>query len=393
MAEFVPCSILDDDLYKFTMQQAVFHHYDDAVAEYAFTNRNKNVKFNQEFLNILIENLNQFSTLKLTSQEKTYLKTLGYFSDKYLSFLESFRYDPSEVCVKLSPENDLEINIQGKWVNAIMWEVKLMALISEIYFQTIDTNWNMDGQDDLARSKGHKLHNLNVNWSDFGTRRRRCFKSQENIVKEMDFYTNSGFLGTSNVKLAMDYGINPCGTLAHEWVMGNSAIWGLSRANHFALEKWTEVYQGQLNIALPDTFGSEAFFKDFNSYYTRFLEGVRQDSGCFHKFTERSIEHYIRNKVNPKTKKVIYSDGLNLDNVEEINNKWKNEVHCVYGIGTNLTNDFAGSKPLNMVIKLRSLNGIPVVKLSDVPTKATGDPDAIRVAKWTFYGQPLDGEK
>ena len=199
---------------------------------------------------------------------------------------------------------------------------------------------------------------------------------------------NPGFLGTSNVHLAHAHDVQPVGTMAHEWIMAHSTLAGLRHANRFALKAWRKVYRGQLAIALTDTYTSEVFFRDFDFYYARVYDGVRQDSGPPLEFADQVVAHYKKLRIDPATKTIIFSDGLNAETAVRLKNHCGARIRCAFGIGTNLTNDFERSEALNIVIKLVGIDGVPVVKLTDDPAKATGPPDAIRAAKRALFGVP-----
>lgn len=282
-----------------------------------------------------------------------------------------------------------------------------MAIISEAYFEHVDNhNWKCNKptctlggfrqrtwQEAYAEGVLEKAKNLAMmhdKFTDFGTRRRRSYEIQDIVVKTFKESGVPNFFGTSNVHLAMKYGVRAIGTFAHELVQGISALEGLRYANKFALQKWQETYQGSLGYALTDTFGTDAFFRDFNQSLARVYDGVRHDSGCPFTFADRIINHYNKLGIDPTTKLIVFSDGLNVEKALAISKHCAGRVRCSFGIGTSFTNSVENSKPLNMVIKLREVNGIQVVKLSDSPGKEIGDKDAIRVAKWTFFGTPLD---
>jgi nicotinate phosphoribosyltransferase len=386
-------SLLNTDLYKLTMQQAVLELYPNAEVTYMFKNRGTH-RFNKKFIYEFHNRLEAMTSMKLTLGEKKFLKETGLFKPSYLQYLSHYQFDPHQVDAKLDLDNNLEITISGPWHETILWEVPLMALISEVYFDVVDTDWyntfDINRYAMKAYGKGSALQCSNCKWAEFGTRRRRSYPMQEAVVGAFaQSNTMPNFVGTSNVYLAYKYGVKAIGTMAHEWIMGVSALSGLRYANRSALYKWQNVYGGDLGIALTDTFGSDAFFKDFDMYLSKLYDGVRHDSGDPIVFGEKVIAHYEKMGIDPKTKSIIFSDGLNIEKAMEIQRHFDGKIRTAYGIGTNLTNDIADSKALNMVIKLRTVNGVPVVKLSDEPGKATGDEDAVKVAKWTFFEESL----
>jgi nicotinate phosphoribosyltransferase len=243
----------------------------------------------------------------------------------------------------------------------------------------------------LMENIGRELEENKCSFSEFGTRRRRSFKIHDIAVGVL--HQCRAFSGTSNVFLAKKYGVRPIGTIGHEWIMGTSALMGMRNANLFALENWVNVYKGNLGIALSDTFGSEPFFRNFNLKLSKLYDGVRHDSGDPLVFADRVIEHYRKMGIDPLTKIVVFSDSLSASVAIEIKKKCEGRINCSFGIGTSLTNNydfFRSSPPLNMVIKLHSINDIPVVKLSDDEGKETGDKDALRVANYIFGRKGLD---
>ncbi len=382
-------SLLDNDLYKFTMQQAVLELYPDIEVEYRFTNRRPSDTFTQAFFDRLHEEIQRMRELELSLEELHWVeRTCPFFKPQYLGYLRSYRYDPDEVLLSLN-DGHLDLRLIGPWHRTILWEVPLMALISETCFEVDRPEWNDDGQSELARSKAQRLAEADCRWAEFGTRRRRSYRAQETVLEQhRDFKPN--FVGTSNMHFAHRFGLKPIGTMAHDWIMALSVLEGLRHANRHALKAWHQVYRGSLGIALTDTFGTDAFFEDFDAVLTRQFDGVRHDSGDPFAFLEKTLKHYQSLQVPASTKTIIFTDGLNVDKAIQLREMCADRIRSSFGIGTHFTNDYAGSPALNIVLKLWSINGFPVVKLSDDEGKAQGDADAIRVARWTFFGTPLD---
>ena len=257
-------SILDNDLYKFTMQQAVLELFPNEKVSYRFKNRGEQ-RFNVEFLRLLKEQINYMGQLALTQQEYSWIKTnIPFFKPLYLEYLKNYRYNPDEIEVYLE-NNDLVLNIKGSWHSTILWEVPLMAMISELYFKVIDADWNHNEIEVQVKAsdKIQSLYECHCIYADFGTRRRRAFWVQDLVVGTMTRFQShkdrACFIGTSNLFFAMKYNIKPIGTMAHEWIMGNSVLESLRHANYRALDNWIRVYNADLGIALTDTFGTEAF--------------------------------------------------------------------------------------------------------------------------------------
>lgn len=397
-------SILDNDLYKFTMQLAVLELFPKAEAEYRFTNRGFQ-RFSTEFVEELERVIDEdISKLALTEEEYNWLSEhCPYLRPMYLEYLKNFRFKSGEVKVCLTEEKNLDIRIKGPWHSTILWEIVLMAAVSELYFEIIEKEWKRNSQngctfesilaayENKILEMGKTLEENNCLFSEFGTRRRRSFELHDRVMRTLTGIKT--LIGTSNVYFAKKYGLKPIGTVGHEWIMGTSALIGLRYANRFAFENWVEVYNGDLGIALTDTFGSKAFFKDMDLKLSKIYDGFRHDSGNPYDFVDTVIEHYRKMGIDPMKKLIVFSDALNVDTVILLKKYCEGKINCSFGIGTSLTNNsdfFLESPPLNMVIKLHSIDGIPVVKLSDSPEKETGERDAIRVANYIFGRKGLD---
>lgn len=378
-------SILDNDFYKITMQNAVVSHFPGEKVKYEFINRGKH-HFPEGFHLELREAVEAMADLKLTKAEKEYLKkTCPYIALPYLDFLEGYRFDPSEVTI-VQNGNNLEVSAEGLWYRTILWEVPLLALISELHYEM--NQMERDSNDTVMEKtleKASQLNRLGVTFAEFGTRRRHSYKVHDLVVDSLIKSQNSKFIGSSNVHFAMKYGVKPIGTHAHEWFMFHAAEYGFKMANDLALEHWVDVYRGDLGVALSDTYTTEVFFQQFDKKFAKLFDGVRHDSGDPLEFADKTIAHYEKNGINPLYKYIIFSDGLNLEKVEEITSYCQGKIGISFGIGTNLTND-VGLKPMNIVMKLigvQANNGdwIPTIKLSDERGKYTGDPQMIELAK------------
>jgi len=385
MSEVRLKSILDNDFYKITMQNAVVKLFPSEKVKYSFINRGKH-HFPKGFDEELRKSVNAMAEMKLTKEEKEYLRnTCPYLDLPYLDFLAGYQYDPSEVQI-VQTENDLEVTVVGEWYRTILWEVPLLALISELHY--VMNGIERDSDETVIRNtleKAEELDNLGVNFAEFGTRRRHSYKVHDLVVDALTQNKSSKFTGSSNVHFAMKYGVKPIGTHAHEWFMFHAAEYGFKMANALSLEHWVDVYRGDLGVALSDTYTTEVFFQQFDKKFAKLFDGVRHDSGDPIEFAEKTIAHYEQNGINPLFKYIIFSDGLNLEKVAEITHACRGKIGISFGIGTNLTND-VGVKPMNIVMKLiaaQSVNGdwIPTVKLSDEHGKYTGDPKMIELAK------------
>jgi nicotinate phosphoribosyltransferase len=336
------------------------------------------------------------SQIQLTPEEYSWLKAnIPFFKPWYLEYLRNYRYNPAEVKVWLDEEKDLVIEISGTWASTILWEVPLMATISELYFREVDTQWDEQGVLTKAIDKGKRLADAGCLFSEFGTRRRRSVKIHETVLTGLNQGAKKMLVGTSNLMMAMKYGLKVIGTQAHEWIMGMSVLEGLYNANYFSLQNWVRVYHADLGIALTDTYGLPSFIRNFNLEFAKLYDGTRHDSGCPYNYTGEIIRMYEKFKIPSISKSIVYSDGLDVDSTIDIHRFAGKNVRDGYGMGTHFTNDFENSPALNMVIKLWSCGRneaegqLPVVKLSDSPGKVMGDADAVKVAKWMHQGKEL----
>ena len=379
-------SLLDNDLYKFTMQNAAMKLYPQSKVKYKFINRGEN-NFPPGFAKLLRKEIKNCALLKLTENEEKFLSEKCYFLDPvYIDFLKGFRYDPAEVKISQS-KGKLSIEIEGYWYRTILWEVPILAIVSELYFkQTNSVEIDNKKLDQFNKTKAKKFEKLGAKFADFGTRRRYSFKNHYNVVRILKQNAPTTFIGTSNVHLAQKFNLTPIGTQAHEWFMFHAAKYGFKMANRTALGRWVDIYHGNLGIALSDTFTTETFFKSFDTMYAKLFDGVRQDSGDPVEFAQSLIDHYKELRIDPKLKTIVFSDGLNFEKVKYIEKNVKNIVNTSYGIGTYLSNDITNVKPLNIVIKMISAapfgnDWASTIKLSDVIGKHTGNEKVIHLAK------------
>ena len=370
---------LDNDLYKFTAMNAIQKKFPDSEVVYRFVNRG-NTSFPPGFADALKKEVEAMAGGGLSKENEKFMRAKCYYFDSvFFDLLKGFRFNPAEV--KVSQEGGkLDVEIRGLWYRTVLWEVPLMAMISELYFQ-------MTGQvaRDLERKateKAKAFADIKAEISEFGTRRRYSFDVQDRVIGILKENMKGLLNGTSNVYFAMKYDLIPMGTHPHEWFMYHGAHFGYRSANALALENWVDVYDGYLGIALTDTYTSDNFFNSFDTKYAKLFDGLRWDSGDPFEFTEKAVEHYRKHRVDPKSKTIVYSDALDLEGVKKIKAFVNGRLHDVYGIGTYLTND-VGVTPLNMVIKLFECRPkgsevfLPTVKLSDVEGKHTGYPDEV----------------
>ncbi|MEJ2902746.1 nicotinate phosphoribosyltransferase [Pedobacter panaciterrae] len=378
-------SILDNDFYKITMQQGVTRLFPSAKARYAFINRGKH-SFPDGFAKALREAVNEMATLQISREEKHFLQVnCPYLDPVYLDFLEGYRYNPEEVHIAQNGDQ-LEVHVEGLWYRTILWEVPLMSLICELFYVLNDSQ--RISNDEVINHTKEKIENyrrLGVTVAEFGTRRRYSYQVHRLVLQALSQYGDGSFIGTSNVHMAMIHKTKPIGTHAHEWFMFHAARYGFKMANATGLEHWVAVYRGDLGIALSDTYTTEVFFKQFDKMFSKLFDGVRHDSGDALLFADKVISHYNSMGIDPRTKTIIFSDGLNYEKVARIADHCRDKIGMSFGIGTNLTND-AGPTAMNIVIKMTEAQPkdgewTEVVKLSDEHGKYTGTERMINLAK------------
>jgi nicotinate phosphoribosyltransferase len=312
------------------------------------------------------EELNHLCSLSLKPHELEYLRSIRYFKDSYIDFLRLLRLPRKAVMVGFNENDELFITIDGPWFLTIYFEVPLLAIVNEIYFRHTVKDLGKAYEVGMERliEKIHKIQGTGVKIADFGTRRRFSADWHDKVMLEMQKYRD-GFVGTSNIDLARQYDLKPIGTMAHEFICAFQALGPKIRdSQKCALQAWADEYRGDLGIALSDTLGVDAFLEDFDLYFAKLFDGARHDSGDPHKWTTKLIAHYEELGIDPKTKTAVYSDGLTVDKILEIQDRWGDKIKTAYGIGTNLTND-VGATPLNIVIKMVECNGQDVAKISD----------------------------
>jgi nicotinate phosphoribosyltransferase len=363
-------SLLDTDLYKFTMQQTVYHQFPNArEVEYHFKCRTPNINMVQ-YMQEINEQIDYLCELRFSNEELEYLKGLRYMKEDFIDFLSLFHLQRKFIEVKAINEQEIDIVIKGPWLYTIPFEVPVLAIVNQVYFQHMDSEYlRKNGEKILHDKIQYVLENTKSNndfkFSDFGTRRRFSFDWQEKVIQELKDNLPNNFTGTSNVYFAKKYHLVPVGTMAHEYLQACQALGPRLRdSQKFALEKWVQEFRGDLGIALTDVVGIDAFLADFDLYFCKLFDGVRHDSGNPYSWADKMIAHYQEMRIDPKTKSLVFSDGLNFEKAIALYNTYKDQVKLFFGIGTNLTNDL-GEKALNIVIKMTTCNGSPVAKLSD----------------------------
>lgn len=377
-------SLLDNDFYKFTMQQGVVRLFPRAKARYRFINRGSHL-FPEGFATALQQSVNAMADLHLSAAEKSWMAhACPYLDPVYLDFLQGYRYDPAEVRI-VQNGTALTVSVEGYWYRTILWEVPLLCLISELYYKQQGL---LPESKEIIREKAKaKIENysaLGVNIAEFGTRRRYSYEVHRLVAQTLKAFGRT-YVGTSNMHLAQLTDVKPIGTHAHEWFMFHAAQYGFKMANTLALEHWIDVYRGELGIALSDTFTTDEFFEIFDKKFARLFDGIRQDSGDPLLFADKTIAHYQKLGIDPRSKTIIFSDSLDPEKVAVIAAHCRGRVGFSFGIGTNFTND-VGVKPMNIVMKMTEAkpdgqDWTPVVKISDEPNKITGNEERVALAR------------
>jgi nicotinate phosphoribosyltransferase len=377
-------SLLDTDLYKFSMMQVVLHHYPAAQVEYRFKCRNPGVDLVPYIEEIRAE-LEALCSLRFTNDELDYLRSWRFIKSDFVDFLALFHLNAKYVRIEPSAaaNGEIEIRIVGPWLHTILFEVPLLAIVNEVYFRNTQPKLDLaEGRrrlrDKIALLRDTPDYN-GCRVADYGTRRRFSRKWQEEVVTTLRNGLGDQLTGTSNVWLARQLDLRPLGTLAHEYLQAHQALGPRLRDSQVAaLETWAREYRGDLGIALSDVYGLSAFLRDFDMYFCKLFDGTRHDSGDPFEWGERVLAHYRANRVDPSSKVLVFSDGLDIPKVMQLYAHFRGRCQLAFGVGTNLTND-VGPTPLNIVIKMVRCNGQPVAKLSDSPGKNMCD-DAAYVA-------------
>lgn len=379
-------SLLDTDLYKFTMLQVVLHKFPQTHSVYHFRCRNleDTVYPLTEILADLNAQLDDLCQLRFKEDELQYLRGLRFIKSDFVDYLELFQLKRRFIQTRIDDEGRLDIWVEGPMVQAMMFEIFVLAIVNELYFSRIrtDTVWAEGEQRLQAKVALLKYYQQQQNpsdppflVSDFGTRRRYSYAWQKHVIEVFNQAAPDIFRGTSNVLIAKELGINPIGTMAHEFLQAFQALdVRLRDFQKSALETWVQEYRGDLGIALTDVVGMDAFLRDFDLYFAKLFDGLRHDSGDPYVWGDKAYAHYEKLKVDSKSKMLTFSDGLNLEKAWDLHQYFKDRFKVSFGIGTNLTNDM-GQTPLNIVLKLVECNGQSVAKISDSPGKTMTDND------------------
>ncbi len=372
-------SLLETDLYKFSMGQAIYHQFSDYKTTWSFKCRNEDVVFTPEMVEEIKEQIQAYCSLRFTEDELAYLENIKWIKGSYVDFLRLWEPRYEDFTITTEGDKGLTIETKGTWLNTSLYEIPTLAIVNEVYFRmAYDYNMLHESFKERLEAKIQTLisgENRIGNFSEFGVRRRLSSEAQDlavrRLAEENSKFVDSNCVGTSNVYLAKKYNLIPVGTMAHEWIMcvgqGNHKH-NPAYSNWFALDAWVKEY-GVLNgTALTDTITTDCFLRDFQLTYATLFSGVRHDSGCPFEWGDKMIAHYKSLGIDPTTKTLLFSDSLNFEKATKIKDYFEGKVKVAFGIGTYISNDTCVD-PLNIVMKTTLCNGMDVAKISDVKGK------------------------
>jgi len=373
-AERIVQNLLDTDFYKLTMMQAVLHNYPNAEVEWEF--RCRNAEDLTPYLAEIRYQIERLAELEVTADQLAFLERIPFMKPDFIRFLGLFRFNPRHVQTGIE-DGQLCIRLRGPWLHVILYEIPLLAIISEVrnryrYREVLleQASERLYQKLDWLRAEASASELQGFQVADFGTRRRFSFRVQEQMVKIMKRDFPGRFVGTSNVHLARELDLKPIGTMAHEWLMAHQQLGPrLIDSQIAALDCWVREYRGLLGIALTDCITMDAFLRDFDLYFAKLFDGLRHDSGDPLQWAEKAIAHYEKLGIDPMSKTLVFSDGLDFEKSLQLYRALCGRINVSFGIGTKLTCDIPGVEPMNIVIKMTACNGQPVAKISDAPGK------------------------
>jgi len=387
-------SMIDNDWYKFTMQQAVLHQHPGAVVEYQFKCRTENIDF-RAYVDEIIKEVNKMCTqLRFQKDEIEFMGDTGLFKPDTLQFWKIFRYDYSFIHIRADDEGTLHVHIKGPWIHTILFEIPVLSIISEVYCKDNTVDYEGANKRTMAKidliNKFYADTGIEFVFAEFGGRRRHSVQAQRNaltLFKEYCYAPTHGFglVGTSNPMFAKEMGLIPIGTMAHEWLQAHQALYRVEESQVMAFEHWAKEYRGDLGIALSDVICMKAFLYDFDMYFAKLFDGTRHDSGDPYQYGEQMIKHYNSMKIAPTTKTIVFSDGLTISDALNLAKYFHKRIKNSAGIGTHITNDFPEFKALQLVLKMVTCNGRPVAKISNTTGKTMSNDDGyVQYLKDTF---------
>ena len=369
-------SLLETDLYKFTMWQTMLHRHPQTQAEYTFVCRNESAYPLAELAGDVSRELDRLCELSFKADELAYLGGLRFIKSDFVDFLRIFRFQRDFIEVNTNGPT-LEVIARGPQVHVMGFEIYVLAIVNELYFRRFDAapalvegRKRLDDKIALLRSFEREAPRAHpFEFFDFGVRRRFSGAWQREVVTTLKAQVPQFFKGTSNVLLAKELGLVPIGTMAHEYLQTYQALGvRLRDFQRAALEDWVQEYRGDLGTALTDVVGMDAFLADFDLYFAKLFDGLRHDSGDPVEWGEKALAHYAKLRIDARTKRLVFSDGLDVPTALSLYRHFADRTQLGFGIGTSLSND-VGIKPLNIVMKIITANGQSVAKLSDTPGK------------------------
>lgn len=379
---FIIKSLLDTDLYKITMMQAVYDLFPNVKVRYKFKCRNEGIDF-KPFIDKINSEIDYLCSLSFTTDELNYLAKMEsrhgtrIFKPMFLNFLKDFNLPRNSIIASIDEDGELSIKTKGTWLSTILFEVPVLAIVNECYFsQFKKEDAFIEGRKRVDEKVKFLKLNPGFSFAEFGTRRRFSSEWHSEALELFVAKAGESLAGTSNVLMAKEFGLTPIGTMAHEWLQAGQGLTNLRDSVMYMIEAWTKVYRGDLGIALTDVISSRIFFEDFDLMHSKLFDGVRHDSGDPYKYGRMVIDHYRKFSIDAWTKTIVFSDGLDIRKGIDL---WRTFtmpkiIKSSYGIGTNITNDL-GIPALNIVMKMVECNGQPVAKISDTPGKGMCEDD------------------
>src|SRR4051794_13283228 len=382
-------SLLDTDLYKFTMMQVVLHHFPGAEVDYRFKGRNAGFDLTP-YIGEIRDEVRALCGLRFRPEELAYLRGWRFFTSDFVDLLGLFQLDERFIHIDrlAGSDHEIDITIKGPWLHTILFEVPVLAIVSEVFFRNTRPNPDLEEGRRRLQAKIEQINSVPdpaFRIADYGTRRRFSRKWQDELVRTLKAGIGSKLVGTSNVEMAMRHGLTPLGTMAHEYLQACQAVGPRLRDSQvFAFNTWAREYRGDLGIALSDVCGMDAFLRDFDLFFCKLFDGVRHDSGDPFEWGEKLILHYQKMRIDPRSKTMVFSDSLNVPLALRLFEYFRGRSQTAFGIGTNLTNDL-GYEALQIVIKMTRCNGQPVAKIPDEPSKAMDyDPSYVAYLRQVF---------
>jgi nicotinate phosphoribosyltransferase len=377
-------SALDQDQYKFSMMQAILHQYPATTAEYLFKCRTPGIDF-RPYVGDIIKNVNKMCNhVRFSDEDVEYIGDLGFYKPDFLRFLKLFKFNYDYINITADNEGTLHIHITGPWLHTILFEVPILSIVSEVYSTDMSIDYGLADQRTVEKAEMITAAEITFLFAEFGGRRRHSVTAQDNAITLFRQHCPKNLVGTSNVMMAKKHNIKAIGTMAHEWLQAHQALYRVADSQFMALENWAKEYRGDLGIALSDVIGLKYFLHDFDKYFSKLFDGTRQDSGDPYVYGTAMIKHYENMGIDPKTKTIVFSDGLDFKKAIELAKTFNGAINVSFGIGTHITNDF-DFKALQLVLKMTRCNGQAVAKLSDDPGKGMcTDQRYVDYVKMTF---------